>query len=638
MVNSSRNTMILEFMKDFYLQHKALVAGSVGTQVVNLTIQTIIFPKMMANLFTNLNSVDRIRQNINKLAGIWLLKQSVISGRQTINMHFDYQLTRFITDEFMAMLFRKYELSYTEINTPLVLARMSMIRSNMNSLLSRIYISMLPRVVTSLIVLINFLKIDVRIGLTILASSILYVSVIYRSFDDIVTRNIEQMITLYENTITSIDDKFSNIETIVLTPNATEREIEENHKRTEKVVRLGIKKDGYKLKQDNKLAVLNIVLLFAILQSIQIEYARGNISTETVSLLILMVNNMNDQMSDISYFIPEVMTHIAYIDKHATYVEELLRFRKANITKYGCLERPSAEPTAGTRAGPTAEPTAGPTAGTRAGPTAAVHFERVSFAYDVLKPVLTDLTFDVPLNQLVCLYGASGIGKSTITKLMLGNITPQWGDIAIHGTDATTISKRQRRSILKYIPQNTNVLFNTTIYKNIIYGHTDSRSLRFLVCDVFDKYMILPMYANIGSEHTTAAPDPSNGFGFLDFVVGRNGSLLSGGQRQMVHIIRCMLTAMLNRSNESTAYAASASSASATVGCDTDSSILILDEPTTALDNGTKRNVLRLLSDIKLMEVTVIIISHDVEVQQYCDTALVVYRDEQGIHIETKTR
>jgi ABC-type multidrug transport system fused ATPase/permease subunit len=606
-------------MKDFYLQHKALVIGSIGTQVVNLTIQTIVFPKMMSNIFTNLNSVDRIRRNINKLAGIWLLKQGVISGRQTINMHFDYQLTRFITDEFMAMLFRKYEFAYTEINTPLVLARMNMIRSNLNAVLSRIYISLLPRVVTSLIVLINFLKTDIRVGLTILASSILYVSMIYRSFDDVVTRNIEQMITFYENTITSIDDKFSNIETIVLTPNATEREIEENRKRTERVVHLGIKKDGYKLAQDNKLAALNIILLFAILQSIQTEYARGKITTETVSSLILMVNNMNDQMSDISYFIPEVMTHLAYIDKHATYIDELLRFRKANTTKYGCLERPE------TAAEPAAEP-------------AAVHFERVSFAYDKDKPVINDLTFDIPLNRVVCLYGVSGIGKSTITKLMLGNITPQSGDISIHGTDATTISKKQRRSILKYIPQNTNVLFNTTIYNNIIYGHTDSSSLRSVVRDIFVKYELLSMYANIHNElrrgdrgdRRRRSCDDVGEFGFLDFVVGRNGSLLSGGQRQMVHIIRCMLTAMLNR--------LSTNKREGEQMCATESSILILDEPTTALDNGSKRNVLRLLSDINAMEVTVIIISHDEEVQKYCDYALVVYRDQSGIRIQTKSR
>jgi ABC-type multidrug transport system fused ATPase/permease subunit len=182
------------------------------------------------------------------------------------------------------------------------------------------------------------------------------------------------------------------------------------------------------------------------------------------------------------------------------------------------------------------------------------------------KFVLENVSLKINKGEKVAFVGQIGSGKTTIVKLIMGFQSLLMGDITIGGISINNISNKELREKIFYIPQKPK-LFNRTLYENIIYGLNKPPSkeeiiklmdeLNLDVKDIFEKKM--------------------------DENVGVEGNSLSGGQRQIVWLLRSI-------------YRPSA--------------ILILDEPTSALD---PENKLVMISTIKKLSIgkTVIIVSHD---------------------------
>jgi ABC-type multidrug transport system fused ATPase/permease subunit len=182
------------------------------------------------------------------------------------------------------------------------------------------------------------------------------------------------------------------------------------------------------------------------------------------------------------------------------------------------------------------------------------------------KFVLDNVSVKINKGEKVAFVGEIGSGKTTIIKLIMGFQPLLMGDITIGGVSINNVSNTDLRDKIFYIPQKPK-LFNRTLYENIIYGLVSPptkeqvvqlmNDLSLDVVDVFEKKM--------------------------DENVGVEGNSLSGGQRQIVWLLRSIYRP---------------------------SSILILDEPTSALDPDNK---VLMISTIKKLSVgkTVIIISHD---------------------------
>ena len=190
----------------------------------------------------------------------------------------------------------------------------------------------------------------------------------------------------------------------------------------------------------------------------------------------------------------------------------------------------------------------------------------ITYGYPGRKLIFDHLDLHIESNKKTLIVGEIGSGKSTIIKLLMKYQLPKEGTIYYNGRPYNNISTEEIRQLIGYVPQ-TPILFNRTIYENITYNNTS----------VTEEEVIRIMQELGLGEMLKKFPEG------LQTNVGNGGSKLSGGQRQIVWILRVMLQ---------------------------NPEVIILDEPTSALDENTKPIVQRMLEHI-IKDKTTIMITHD---------------------------
>jgi len=221
-----------------------------------------------------------------------------------------------------------------------------------------------------------------------------------------------------------------------------------------------------------------------------------------------------------------------------------------------------------------------------------VVFEHVAFAYDVKNPVLQDVCFTIKPGQLVGIVGPTGSGKSTVVSLLPRFYDPVKGAVKIDGRDIRDFKLKSLREQIGYVLQDT-ALFHGTIGENIAFGRPGA---------THDEIVKAAELANAHEFISKMAQG-------YDTMVGERGSTLSGGQRQRIGIARVMV-----RNNP----------------------ILLLDEPTAALDSESEKLVIEALE--RLMKGrTVITIAHRLTTIRDADQIIVISGGvvaESGTHDE----
>ncbi|MBL0149757.1 MAG: ABC transporter ATP-binding protein/permease [Ideonella sp.] len=176
-----------------------------------------------------------------------------------------------------------------------------------------------------------------------------------------------------------------------------------------------------------------------------------------------------------------------------------------------------------------------------------VRFEGVSFAYDPARPILHDVSFEIPAGKTVAVVGASGAGKSTLARLLYRFYDVTGGRISIDGQDIRQVTQASLRRAIGIVPQDT-VLFNDTVGYNIGYGRTGASTAE------------IEGAARAAHVHDFIAATPK---GYAT-MVGERGLKLSGGEKQRVAIARTLLK---------------------------NPPVLIFDEATSALDSANERAI-----------------------------------------------
>jgi ABC-type transport system involved in Fe-S cluster assembly fused permease/ATPase subunit len=102
----------------------------------------------------------------------------------------------------------------------------------------------------------------------------------------------------------------------------------------------------------------------------------------------------------------------------------------------------------------------------------------VHFAYEAARPILHDISFEIPAGKTVAVVGPSGSGKSTLARLLFRFYDVQQGQILIAGQDIRQVTQASVRQAIGIVPQDT-VLFNDTVEYNIAYGKPGATRSRF---------------------------------------------------------------------------------------------------------------------------------------------------------------
>ncbi|MBQ3540585.1 MAG: ABC transporter ATP-binding protein, partial [Phascolarctobacterium sp.] len=221
-----------------------------------------------------------------------------------------------------------------------------------------------------------------------------------------------------------------------------------------------------------------------------------------------------------------------------------------------------------------------------------VAFENVSFAYNNDEPILDDVSFSATPGQVVALVGPSGAGKSTVASLLPRFYEVTDGRIVIDGCDIREVTMESLREQVGIVPQET-LLFNGTVYDNILYGRLDATEEEVLNA------------AKAANAHNFILELP-NGY---ETQLGDRGVNISGGQRQRIAIARAILK---------------------------NPQILILDEATSALDTESERVVQEAL-DRLMVGRTSFVIAHRLSTIKNADKILVMEKGkivEEGNHDE----
>jgi ABC-type transport system involved in Fe-S cluster assembly fused permease/ATPase subunit len=194
---------------------------------------------------------------------------------------------------------------------------------------------------------------------------------------------------------------------------------------------------------------------------------------------------------------------------------------------------------------------------------AAIRFDSVDFSYDGVRPILKNVSFEVPAGKKVAVVGSSGSGKSTLARLLFRFYDVDRGRITIDGQDVRDVTQSSVRAALGVVPQDT-VLFNDTIYYNVGYGRPEASR---------EEIENAARVAHI-SDFIARLPDK------WETTVGERGLKLSGGEKQRVSIARTLLK---------------------------NPPILVFDEATSALDSRTEKSIQAELAEISRNRTTLVI-------------------------------
>lgn len=225
-----------------------------------------------------------------------------------------------------------------------------------------------------------------------------------------------------------------------------------------------------------------------------------------------------------------------------------------------------------------------------------IEFKNISFYYDKDNQILKNFSLTLPKGKTVALVGQSGSGKTTIANLLARFYDVTEGEILIDGTDIKHLKIEEYRKLLGMVTQES-VLFNDTVYNNILMGKTEATK-----------------------EEVENASKIANAHQFIENLaegyqtnIGDDGNKLSGGQKQRLSIARAVLK---------------------------NPPIMILDEATSALDTESERLVQEAL-DHMMENRTSLVIAHRLSTIQKADHIVVMERGnivEQGTHQELMTK
>ena len=209
-----------------------------------------------------------------------------------------------------------------------------------------------------------------------------------------------------------------------------------------------------------------------------------------------------------------------------------------------------------------------------------LEIKNVYFKYDnTINYILQDINLEIKRGDKYLVLGEIGSGKTTLVKLLLRLIKPQKGNLHLNGLCYNNYEVKAFFKKMGFMPQNC-VLFNRSIIDNIRYDN--ETTTREEILEILHKFGIMKHFSNLNDG--------------VDSLAGKNGMNLSGGQRQLVWMLKIYFKKP---------------------------DIIIMDEPTASLDKGTKDLFFEIMGKL-LGDKTILIVTHDDDLLQFTDNIILL--------------
>lgn len=545
--------ILLNFIK----QHKFLFVCYI-LLILLVPLQDVGVPHIVGMLTKNIQSKSSIYVPLTLLIVVTIIIQlgSIVSGIIEVKMFPAFQ--KFVRDIMIDHIMKQSKTNFEELRTGEITMHLHKLPSMLYSYIEDMRDMIIPQFIVYITAIIYFSYYDVKIGIALFSIIILlYISVNY-TLNQCAGLS-QKRDNQYNVMMEEITDVMKNI-TSVLNANTEKRETERSNEFQEEYYNLSRKSlhCAYKMRY----FLIPVVLGFFAwsLTRMYTFVKNGTIkSYKMVSLVLILL------------YLMKSMWIVIYNLKDQVFRWGSIQSALAVFNECSPNEKPSKEYINNLPSG--------------------FILKDITYGYPGRKLIFDHLNLHIESNKKTLIIGEIGSGKSTIIKLLMKYQLPQEGTIYYNGRPYSDISVEEIRTLIGYVPQ-TPILFNRTIYENITYNNTS-----------VSKEQVVQLMEQLGlGDMLRKFPEG------LDTNVGNSGSKLSGGQRQIIWILRVMLQ---------------------------NPEVIILDEPTSALDENTKPIVERMLEYI-IKDKTTIMITHDQFLYQLSDN---IYQLKDGkFSLQTKNK
>lgn len=546
---------LFSFLKDFVKHRPLMVATNLSFSFL-VPVQDIMLPHYYGKLIDALTRNEDIFMNVVYVLSIFVLLELgyIISDWHDIKTSSGFQT--FTRQEILKNMMHKYEKNFADLYLGNLMSKVVKIPYTLVIWYERVKYHIIPYILVFGFAVFYFASYDKFLGIALLITAIIYAVVIMgvpQYFCRGYAIEKDQMVNeIHEE----IDDTLRNFIAMHGDMKKQEQEITRLHS----YERLFTSKfaDTMKCLMKTKVYTSLIVLIFTgtfILRSYAL-FQEKKMTTANFSSMFLILIYLTHTMMSLENQLREMIFDWGVISES----DELFEKTTDVISSSNAEQRRDIKETKG------------------------IGMKNVSFSFPGGgRQILKNITFHIEKGQTVVILGDIGSGKSTILKLLLKFNEPEGGDIYIDGQNYKDLDIKDIKKRVGYVPQQPS-LFNRSVIDNITYG-TEGVT-REQVQDFIKKIGVDKEFVNL-----------ENG---IDTKVGKNGSRLSGGQRQVVW---CLRTFFQNPD------------------------IVVLDEPTASLDKNSKET-LKILLEVIMKDKTVVIVTHDDTLLEIAERRLRVVKGE----------
>lgn len=544
---------LIDLVRKFCHENPVSVYGSILFSIASHTVETLIIPKLLAEIFTSVDDMKLLKRNIIIFLIALAVEKLLYMISNYLSSLIEPALTTFLTTEFVRAVLVKYETTHSPIEIAITMDKINVIRTNLEDVMYYACFKLIPLIAVLIITGFNIFRTNKKLGICVFIALFILGFVLYNLSDPDDT--IRERDTVNE----FIEDIFQNLELVSSTQSGITRAYADMIDKIKHFYDSRLQSVKVTTFNQNVGYVLSFVLYVFVILYLYSLYSNKEVTTKQFEMYLLVIGRVFEITYGLAYYLPSFIRSYLILKTCDDFVRELFSYSVKPGLDLNTLA------------------------------THDLNFGNVSFAFNN-NTILDRFSIAIPSGSLVALYGPSGSGKSTFANLVLDNIQPSEGNIYLDTHNLKDLNKNSIKKYITSVKQNTTSLLQTSIYDNITYGLEQTPQLKAEIYQLVHDYNIVDVFGDVN---------------FFDIIVSKGATELSGGQKQIIHLLHCAFNPTAR--------------------------VIILDEPTSALDEQTKRSVIDIIRHLHNQGKTILIITHDPEVRNICQRVILFNRTSNPI-------